>query len=220
MKALWIDSGNDPAYERITAAGIKWLFFAGTDQRVTKPYLASVAARGYQTGIYFAWNWYPTQASFVGDVLAKMKALRVSNSSPKLQLDVELHDAGYVISAINSVRAVYPNQDLSWTMESFQAAKGGWWTDALTQCLIDKHVRVVPQFYRGQMAQITLRDSDPATFWKQIADEQVAQVEVAFEIENRGIPRSVISGCYDAACLPSNGRWSGWSFTQGRLPNA
>lgn len=208
MKAVWIDENNDPNYVAIDEHQIKWLFFCGRDPRVTKTYLADKTKKGYAVGTYWAWNWYPDINAMCDAVIAHTKQVRVSNSNPKIQIDIEAHDPEMVITAITRIRTVFRNQDLSWTMESFQA---GWITDELVKCIDDNNVRVVPQYYVDPEKDGMPDPDDHAALIK----EQVAQDVSMKQLVLRGIPIQSISGFYDAATLPDG--WDGFAFTMGRL---
>jgi hypothetical protein len=108
-------------------------------------------------------------------------------------MDIEYHDAQYVIDCLTRWRELRPFQDTSWTFEPFQA---GWMSDELVSTVIDKKVRVVPQYYLGGMQPVA-------------ADRELIRML------NRGFPLSSISGFYDAAALPYG--WDGFAFIQGRL---
>jgi hypothetical protein len=74
---------------------------------------------------------------------------------------------------------------------------GGWMSPTFVQAIVDLRVRVVPQFYLGDM-------------------QPVAQDVALKDLLVRGFPYALVSGFYDAAALP--GRWDGFAFTMGRLP--
>jgi hypothetical protein len=80
-------------------------------------------------------------------------------------------------------------------MESFQ---GGWMYPAFVQRILACRVRVVPQYYKGDMSPVA-------------EDVGLKDMLVA------GFPFTSVTGFYDAAALPAN--WSGFAFTQGRLPS-
>lgn len=195
MRALWIDSGNDPEWEKVTAYKITSLFFDLLDPRVTPAYLAQWVARQKTVGVYAVSSW--PSLSGGGQEFAEKVSARLSPISPnipKVQLDVEQHDAQFVIDAITRWRELRPIQATSWTMEPFQV---GWMTQELIDLVIRERIRVVPQYYLGNMAP-------------------VAADRAALEFVKRGVPASQVSGFYDAAALPI--AWDGWAFTQGRLP--
>lgn len=208
IKAVWVDENNDPTYEAIDAHQIKWLMFCGRDPRVTKTYLANQTKKGYTVGTYWAWNWYPSIDAMCDAVIAHTKQVRVSNSNPKIQIDIEAHEPDMVMSAITRIRTAYSNQDLSWTMESFQA---GWMDDELVKFLVDQRVRLVPQYYVDPEHD----DMPSPDNYQGLLKEQVAQDVVMKQLVLRGIPIQSISGFYDAAALPD--RWDGFAFTQNRL---
>ena len=204
MKSLWVDAGNDPDWAKVESHQITHLFFALYDPRVTRSYLSDVAAKGYGTGVYVvstsdsnsAWAEFgPAGKSFADKVSAKVTPLIVSPSKPKVQLDMEEHDAVRVLEALEQFRMLHPKQDVSWTME---AGQGGWMTPEFVDAVLKCKVRLVPQCYNGAMTEVW----DALTF--------------ARDLTKRGFPDSIISPFYDAAHLPVG--WDGFAFTMGRLP--
>lgn len=200
MKALWVDAGNDPWYAGCEALGVTHLYFALNDPRVSKSYLQNVAAKGYGVGVYVVAG-HPLWPEFQGNgrqfaekVSAKVGPLFISTASPKVQLDMEMHDPEFILTALERWRELRPKQDTSWTLESFQ---GGWMTPEFVKRVIALKIRVVPQFYGGDMTPF-------------------AQDRSLKDLLDRGFPSSLITGCYDAASLPEY--WDGFAFTQGRLP--
>lgn len=198
MKWVWVDAGNDPQYEKLAANGIKGCFFALSDPRVTKPYLQAVAARGFAAGVYMAWNW-PQYAGKTGKEMAELvndqvAPLIVSDRLPKVQFDIEEHDPSLIGSCLLRWRQLRRSQDTSWTLEGMQ---GGWMDKAFVTVVLGTKVRVAPQSFTGDM-------------------RPQAQDAVLRDLTRRGFPESIVSLFYDAAHLPID--WSGWAFTQGRLP--
>lgn len=200
MRAVWVDENNDPAYAKINAAGIKTLYFAARDPRVTKAYLQSQVSKGYGVGIYLAWNW-----DGFGDIAsaasAYMKKLRWGNSFPKVQFDIELHDPDYISDNLTRWRQAYPHQDTSWTMEGMQ---GGWMNESVfKQSIFNLHIRLAPQCYWGSEGKI---------------EGEWASDMVLRDLTSggTGYPESIVSMFYDAANLHRG--WDGFAFTMGRLP--
>lgn len=199
MRALWIDRNNDPDWVKVAAYKMTALYFDMTDLRVHTSYLQNVQSRGYAAGVYVAPNW----AGFEGDgrqfaekVDAQLKLIVpiAGPSFPKVQMDIEKHDAQYVIDCLSRWRELRPNQDTSWTFEPNQT---GWMSDELVVAVVANRVRIVPQYYLGGMQPVA-------------ADRELIR------LIGRGFPVSSISGFYDAAALPYG--WDGFAFTQGRLP--
>ncbi len=201
MRGLWVDSGNDPDWAKVYRHSISALYFDLFDPRVTAPYLLSMVDRSVQVGVYVASNWPQVSGNgrdFAEKTSARLKEVMTGGvtkpSFPKVQLDMEEHDPGKIADALKRWRELHRYQDTSWTMEAMQ---GGWMDPAFVQTVLDCRVRVVPQYYTGDM-------------------RPMAQ-DVAFrDLLVRGFPPQVISGFYDAAALPIN--WDGWAFTMGRLP--
>lgn len=198
MRAVWIDEGNDPNWGVIEKAGIDQLYFSLQDPRVTKQYLQGAASRGYGIGVYVVSNWKDfsqvSGAAFANAVADKVEKIRMSNVSPRVQLDVEQHDPQFIIDMLARWRKRLPWQATSWTMEGMQ---GGWMGPDLVAAIVNARVRVVPQAYTGDMRPI-------------------AQDAVLRDLLKRGIPDTSINLFYDARTLPLE--WSGFAFTMGRLP--
>lgn len=198
MRALWVDAGNDPNYDACVEHDIDTLYFALNDPRVTKAYLQDVASRGYGVGVYVVTNWdgfnQPSGADFANAVANAVLKLRVTNVFPRVQLDAEQHDPVFISAMVKQWRKRLPNQATSWTMESFQ---GGWMTAEMVADVLAARIRVVPQWYKGNM-------------------EPVAEDVGLKDMLARGFPTQSVTGFYDAANLPFN--WNGFAFTQGRLP--
>jgi len=200
MRALWIDEGNNPDWDKIKANQMTALFFHMFDPRVTQTYLMNVRLRGYTPGVYVAWNWPQVSGGAdefvekVSDRLDEIVPITSAQNFPKVQLNVELHDPLWIQNMVVGWRKLRPYRDTSWTMEPMQ---GGWMSPNMVQAVISRRVRVSPQIYYGDMTP---------------ADEQT----VIQDLVIRGFPRALISPSYDAALItPSQ---DGFFFTQGRLP--
>jgi hypothetical protein len=200
MRALWVDSGNDPDWVKVQAYKITHLYFDLFDPRVRNAYLSHVKARGYGVGVYVVSNW--AQVAGDGKTFAEKVSKQLSivapgpdvASFPKVQLDIEQHDPVFILDALGRWRELRPKRDTSWTMESMQ---GGWMTPAFVTGVLACKVRVVPQYYLGDMSP-------------------VAQDVGLKDLLNAGFPASIVTGFYDAAVLPRE--WDGFAFTMGRLP--
>lgn len=199
MRAVWVDSGNDPVWEKVVEHKLTALFFDAFDARMSEKYLKDIVAKQKYAGIYIASNW--PQVSGDGRDFAEKVSKRLAvvapgalGDFPKVQLDIEQHDPRFIVDVFTRWRELRPNQATSWTLEPFQA---GWFTDELVKSIIANRIRVVPQLYLGNMVP-------------------TAGDRVALELVKRGIPPTMISGFYDAAALPVG--WDGWAFTMGRLP--
>ena len=202
MRALWVDSGNDPDFAKVVAHDIDGLYFDLFDPRITQTYLQVLVDQGYKVGVYMASNW----EEFVGktpDEVAGIVAKRVREiagakkpptSFPKVQFDLEEHNEDFVADVLEAWRALLPYQDTSWTMEGFQ---GGWMSDSFVKRVLACKVRVVPQAYMGNM-------------------NSTAEDMVLRDLLRRCFPENIVTLFYDAAHLPIG--WNGFAFTQGRLP--
>lgn len=210
MRIVWVDAGNDPAYSKLDQHDINGVSFDIRENRLDWGYLDDKRNRGYSVSVYTAPNW-PEYAGMSAAQYADATSARVQQINadtllanfPKVQFDMEMHDPGYVEAVLRRWRQLQPNRDTSWTMESFQ---GGWMgpvvkpgrePSAFVKAIIALKVRVVPQYYKGNM-------------------EPFAQDTAMKNLLDRGFPHQLVSGFYDAAHLPVN--WDGWAFTQGRLP--
>jgi hypothetical protein len=202
MKALWVDSGNDADWAKVSAHHMTHLYFDLFDSRVRAPYLGDVRGRGYGVGVYCVSNWSQFQgmngAQMAQRVHEELKTVtgtpETSAAFPKVQFDIEQHDPIFVLDCLRRFRTLRPKQDVSWTLESYQ---GGWMSDQFVADVLSCRVRIVPQYYGGNMTPF-------------------AQ-DIAFkDLLDRGFPPNIITGFYDAAALPEY--WDGFAFTQGRLP--
>jgi hypothetical protein len=207
MRALWIDSGNDPDWAKCQAYAITHPFFDMFDPRVTHDYLADVVGRGYGVGVYMAWNW-PQFANQSGKQVAETVHERVREIAganprkdfPKVQFDIEAHDPPYILACLKRWRELRRYQDTSWTMEYHQ---GGWMSRPFVDAIVGLRIRVVPQAYGGTDGRM---------------DYGVCPLAAARDLTRRGFPDAQVSPFYDAALLRSYIDWNGWAFTMGRLP--
>lgn len=201
MRYTWVDFGNDPAWDVIAPHAINGLFFHLYDPRLNAGYLDGVRRRGPAVGIYAADSWGPigdgSGAEAAREVDAQVRRI-VPNATPafpKVQLDLERHDPGWILDCLREWRRLRPKQDTSWTFEPMQ---GGWMDrETFVKPLLSLRVRLVPQTYGGSM-------------------QRFAEDVVLRDLTRRGVPEHVVSPFYDAAALPIG--WDGYAFTQGRLP--
>lgn len=201
MRFIWVDTGDNPYYEKLQANGIDGVFFDPRDPRVTREYMLDIKSKGYKFGIYAGAGWGElgtTPTDYVAVVNNWVKALQQGvkdNAFPRVQFDLEMHDPAFILEVFRLWRAVRPWQATSWTLEGFQ---GGLFSPDFVRATVnDYHIRVCPQYFTGSMKP-----------W--------AQDRAFMDLVQRGFPPSLISGCYDAAILPE--WWDGYAFTQGRLP--
>lgn len=223
-----IDSGNDVPWPKLAASACNGAFFPTTDPPAdVARRLLDTKARTRIAGVFSAWNWYEGIGIGVGDGAAfaehvHEELLRIeahlggqaSNSFPKVQLDNEDHRPTVILAMLSRWRQLRPKHDTSWTLESMQ---GGWMTSTFVSTLLSYGVRVVPQCYRGRMANIDLRASDPETFYEEVRESLIDPLVAARDLTKRGVKDSLITPYYDAAFLPRQG-WDGFAFTMGRLP--
>ena len=204
MRALWVDAGNDADWAKVATHRMTALFYPTSDPPKDVAWrLKETKVRGLAAGLYVASNWGPPHTSTDGITFAEIvseymrdvvPAAELKPSYPKVQFDIEVHDPEYILETLRRWRTLNPTQDTSWTLEPFQ---GGWMSAEFVAEIRALKVRVVPQFYLGDMSP-------------------VAQDIALRELLRSGFPESIVSGFYDAAALPN--RWDGFAFIQGRLP--
>ncbi len=196
MRAVWVDAGNDADVAKLRHYGIDSPYFDCRDPRVSRDYLDGVKAQGFSPGIYAAWNWRPDLdgAGFAEWLSRRLAPLQRSASFPMVCADIETHDVGYVLAFLKRWRELRPKRVTDWTLEGFQ---GGLFSPHDTLAIAASGVGVVPQAYAGDMTP-----SDP--------------VAVVLDLCSHSFAPGTISVFYDAAHLPV--AWSGYAFTQGRLP--
>ena len=199
MRYLWVDQGNNPWWEAITANGIDGLFFDPRDERVKKGYLEEVQAKlKGAVGIYFGHGWSelghePEQ--YVKEASKYLGPLRKDNNFPKVQINIEYHEPEFIMEVFRLWRVVYPWHATSWSLEPMQ---GGWMSSSFVVSLIKNKIRVSPQLFgSGDMVEY-------------------AADRVMRDLVKRGFPIDLISSTYDASKLHL--WWDGFAFTQGRLP--
>jgi hypothetical protein len=204
VKAVWVDSGNDPNFALLANYGITAPFFDPRDPRVTAAYLDSIKAHaGIDTcGIYTAWNWQPEFSDpkvYVEWTDSELKRIGWQGNA-LVCLDIEkgngVSDANYATytaSALTRWRQLRPTRKTWLTLEGMQ---GGLFSTALVTTIKQKKIRMAPQFFTGNMTP--------------------HRHSCVIDLEVPGVPADKIDGMYDAAVLPL--RWVGFAFTQGRLP--
>lgn len=195
MRAIWIDENNDPDWVKMAAFGFGMIFHSLNEPvDILRPKLLKARSKAIP-GVYTAWNWHP---SLNGTQYAEYVHQRVTKLGDipnlRVQFDIEAHDPQYILDCLERWRELRPTMGTSWTLESMQ---GGWMTPEFVRRVLDAKVRVVPQYYTGDMRPF-------------------AQDVAMKDLIRRGFPISSISGFYDAAALPLE--WDGFAFTQGRLP--
>lgn len=200
MRAVWVDEGNVPNWDKLAKHGITWVYVSARDHRAKKS-LEDTFAKGFKGGVYTAWNWYPnlSGAEYAEKTHALLSALWPSAKPgfPKVQLNDETHDPERILGMLRRWRQLRPATETSWTMEGMQ---GGWMSPVFAKTVTDLKIRVVPQAYYGTMAPGQVYDT----------------LAVARDLTKRGIPDRLVSPFYDASQMPAG--WDGFAFTQGRLP--
>lgn len=195
MRAIWIDLGNDADYARLKAHDITEPIYDIRDPRVTKPYLDDVRSRGFQPGVYAAWNWPEVPkdpAGFAEWVDAKVKPLHRSQNAPSVHLNDETHDPVRIVKLLKRWRELRPSKRTVWTFEGHQ---GGLFDRAAVSAIDACNVILGPQSYTGSM-------------------ERFESSGVVIDLIRYGF-KSTIEPLLDAADLGL--WWSGTAYTQGRL---
>ena len=202
MKAVWVDAGQDADWGKAQKHKLTALFYPITDPiGDLKRRVSDTNVRGYAAGVYMAWNW-PQFSGLTGIGMAEMMHSLVASVEQggvpvKVQFDYEDHDPVQIRGMLARWRALRPKQSTSLTIEGHQ---GGWMTVEWVQAIIKLKVRMVPQLYNGAM------------------DEHYDSLYCVRDLTSRGFPDSLVSPFYDAARVEGLLGWSGWAFTQNRLP--
>lgn len=200
MRAVWVDEGNDPNWDKLARHQITWAFVSLNDPQVRRR-VQAVRDRGLVAGVYSAWSWYPGMSGpeFAQSVHSRLADLfpDATPTWPRVQLNDETHDPDRIESMLRRWRQVRPYTATSWTLEGMQ---GGWATHPpLVKACVDLRIRVVPQAYSGNMSP-----------WDPLA------VVRNLTRNGKGYPDSLVTPFQDAASLRP--WWDGFAFTMGRLP--
>ena len=209
MRAVWVDLGQSPDYAKLARLGATHACFDIRWESLNVAYLRGVRDQGFTPGVYVApWEGFWDKqdgAIFAEQVSARLEVIapRTGNTMPCVMADIELHDAGYVRDFLRRWRQLRPTRVTDWTLESFQF---GWedaagfhkgWAAELVQDIVAANVRVLPQFYKGDMTPF-----DPC--------------RATLNAIKGGVPADRLLGCYDGKLLHEG--WDGLAFTQGRIP--
>lgn len=208
MRYLWVDDGNDPDFIKGEENGITGYFLALGGVRTTKAALLDIAGRGRANGVYVGAGWWnslsPTQYA------ARLNTLLnpIRNSSTRVMVNLEEHDPARVVAILTEIRRLNPKTGLSWALEGMQ----GGWARGIASQVNDLRVRVVPELFVGNMANIDLRASDPAKFYDDVKANLRSEAAVLADLVG-----------FNAVSLFHPGEWltpdaEGYVFTQGRLP--
>lgn len=193
---VWVDEGNDPDYGKIAEVGISGISLSLRE--ATPERLAAIETHGFQTGVYFAQNWYPKAGAVeLADIVSgKLQAIAPGSApdKPRVCCDIELHDTAFLVGFFNRWRAHRPRRLTDLALEGLQ---GGLFSRETVDALVNLEVNIVPSNYTGSM-------------------QPLAADRVALDLADRGFPTDRLFGFYDGAALPIN--WQGYVFTQGRLP--
>lgn len=201
MKFIWTVAGDDPDFNNGDKHGIDGYFYPLGDAVTTPAQLKATADRGYVTGVYVGAGWYDnlTPGQYVAKVAAALIALRTKSGvlGLRLMVNLEEHAPDRIIAILEGLREKLGNKvAISWSPEGMQ---GGWMSSGFVARVVSARVRVVPQAFISDM---TRRDESA----------------VLRDLLKAGFTEASVSLFYDAAQLPPLRDWSGYAFTEGRLP--
>lgn len=191
--ACWVDEGKPLDAPKLLRHGITAPYFSHRDPTVTADMLDRVVDDGMRPGIYSAWNWYPNLdgPGYAAMLSSELKRIGWKGNAP-VCVDIETHDVAYILAFFKEWRQVRPTRPTAWTMEGFQ---GGLFNGPAVAAILASNVRLVPQFYRGDMSPV----------------EHSPIIDMLMQ----GFPGDRIDGFYNATALPY--RWRGFAFTQATL---
>jgi hypothetical protein len=194
MRAVWIDDGNTFDTAKLDAHGIERVYYAANALQASAGEFTAAKNAGFDVGVYAAWNWDNwTPEQFAQWVHGRL--LQIGSAlNPWVCLDIETHDVSWIRRALVEWRRLRPSRRTDWTLEPMQ---GGLFSLDDAKAINALGIGVVPQHYGGAM-------------------QPFAADRVAIDLISRGFNLLSIQGFYDAASLPLD--WSGYAFTQGRLP--
>lgn len=199
MRAVWIDAGNDPDYVKLTANGITAVYFDIRDPRLNIAYFTTQRAKGFAVGVFADPSWWPSDSGpqFATRVSRLLDGLGKAPAPAYIAvcLDMETHNAGFLLGALRQWRKHRPSRVTDWTLEGHQ---GGILTPAQWLSASQLVRYIVPQCYNGAVSET----------WDSFS--------MANDLYSHGCPFGDIRPFYDAAHLPE--WWDGYAFTQGRLP--
>lgn len=166
-------------------------------RQATPEIVDAVHAHGAEVGVFWSYAWFPSVA--LVDVARMMDGvltmLKVRTKQCAVQFDFENHDAPGFLTWLTEWRALRPTRATEWTLEPLQH---GWFTRELVAAIEgDAHLTVIPQTFRGDMAQVA-QDA----VWRDLADY---------------LPASSVKLCYDFAHGAPEAM-DGFGFTLERLP--
>lgn len=193
-----MDAHNGPDDAKLHVAGVTYPYFDIRDSLLTPGWLDSVKATGGYAGVGFyvaaSWeNWTPAEMATYTD--KELKSIGWSGNAP-ICFDVEVDGlASYCLELMQVWRSLRPKRITDLTIEGH---KGGVFGPGQLLRLAGLVRYVVPQCYNGDMTEV----------WDTYA--------MSADLYDAGLPFHSIRPFYDAAHLPE--WWSGYAFTQGRLP--
>lgn len=192
LKACWIDEGHGVDITKLSKHGITSPYLSPRDKNTTAISLANLVQHGFSPGLYWAWNWYNGNgADFARQIDIDLHRIGWQGNA-NVCADIETHDISYLLDFMHTWRLLRPKRNTFLTVEGMQ----GGLLDSVKNDIIAGHFILAPQLYDGNMNPLP---------HSPIIDAMLI-----------GLPSDLIVGMYDAARLPY--RWSGFAFTQGRLP--
>jgi hypothetical protein len=196
VKACWIDEGQDADYSRLTRHGIgRLLFSPRVNQGHSRAQIDEARAKGFEVGIYRVPEWDPTLEGAAWATMLSKDVTRLGGDGTQVhvQADIETHNTVWLAAFLLQWRKHRAKRDTSVTTEGFQ---GGLLVKIRPQ-ILDSNVTLVPQAYGGDMQPWDTHGT-------------------VLDLIAYGFPLEKILPFYDAADLRRG--WSGYCFTQQRLP--
>lgn len=216
MRTCWQPSPLDRAFPQVSllkAAGCTRVAYAaryptwngsGWDwhdntQQLNPTYRAETVKGGLSVEVFRDPHWDDIIDPLDLAWLAHDDIVKITGGNSSLQcsicLDIEYHNADFVLATLRELRRLRPGRQIVWTLEPKQ---GGWFTPALVAWInASRMFYVVPQTFLGDMTPV-----DPA---------QVRQNLIGV-----GINPAKIALFYDAA-HPRPADWNGELFHAERL---
>lgn len=208
MRAIYVDEGNDAAYDMLREHDITDPYFSVLDPRVNLLYLNDVKRRGFNPGLYACsqgTGWPnpsthsgPAFADWMYDKVQVQIAPGTSGSFPKVMLNCETHDAAWIVSMLKRWRSKSPRRETYYSPEGRQA---GIFSPQQVKDINALGVGVSPQAYRGENV------TPYVPHLPGVIDEMLKV----------GFAPSRLWMTWDGAWKPLPYNWQGFVFTQGRM---
>lgn len=141
---------NGPKLTATPDGPTKRLYYEANDPAIDRAFFDELRRLGYSPGIGYdpKWTMYQHSPERYANMIADRRA--ELGGGPLLP-DVEIHDADFVFTLLETLVRILPGVNLAWTLESMQ---GGWIVKKpeLVALINDvPQLVVVPQFYTGAM---------------------------------------------------------------------